>query len=156
MKHHASTSVVFAVSLLMWPIVLVHAAKAADPISGTATVLAGNLLMVNGQQFRLRGIRVPDLDQTCEWPEKTIPCGDISRTALMDLVVASQVDCEPHDTGQPPLPATCYVDGFDVGRNMVHTGWALADGDSPAGYHATEAAAKAAKRGLWKGSFDLP
>jgi hypothetical protein len=55
------------------------------------------------------------------------------------------------------MAAVCYdLDGFDIGRNMVHTGWALAYRQFSTDYVGTEDKAREAKRGLWKGEFVLP
>ncbi len=61
----------------------------------------------------------------------------------------SFVDCRP-------IVATCLADGFDMSRNMVHTGWALADRQTGARYLATQEKAREAKRGLWHGRFIPP
>jgi endonuclease YncB( thermonuclease family) len=150
------TAVILLVSL-----VFSFPSSAGSPqVSGPATVISGDTLEVAGQRFRLFGIAAPKLAQTCQWPDKVIPCGDVSRTALMDLVVAAQVDCAVTDNEAPQADGTtlarCYVDGFDVGKNMVHTGWAVVFTQESGAYQDTEDKARAAKRGLWKGEFQLP
>ena len=52
--------------------------------------------------------------------------------------------------------AVCFADGFDIGRNMVHTGWALAYRSQSTVYIDTEEAARKAKRGMWRGTFVKP
>ena len=153
MKTSRDFTATIAIAALL---ITVTGAHGGEKVSGPATVISGDVLVVQGNKYKLFGIRAPDLAQTCEWPAKTIPCGDISRTALMDLVVASQVDCVPLDNTVSPMLARCYVDGFDVGRNMIHTGWAVAAPDGSADYRAIEDTAKIAKRGLWKGNFERP
>jgi endonuclease YncB( thermonuclease family) len=46
--------------------------------------------------------------------------------------------------------------GFNITRNLVHTGWALADREQSTRYVVNEAEAKIAKRALWKGTFLPP
>ena len=133
-------------------------------VSGPATVITGDPLDVAGHRFRLFGIAAPDLGQSCQWPDKVIPCGDVSRTALMDLVIAADVNCEAVGNMDPMSDGTtlarCDVDGFDVGKNMVHTGWAVVFAqqsiESQGEYQDTEDKANEAGRGLWKGTFQLP
>jgi len=128
-------------------------------ISGPAHVIDGRTMEIEGVRYTLYGIAVPDLEQTCAWPDKAIPCGDVARTALMDLVVASTVTCDVVDDTPLPdgyTPARCEIDGFDIGRNMVHTGWAVADRRTADVYTDTEEKARSAKRGLWKGTFTMP
>lgn len=129
-------------------------------VSGAANVIDGQTMEIEGRRISLHAIAAPRLDQVCEWPDKKIPCGDVSRTALMDLVIAATVNCRfvegiaPRDDGA--VDALCEIDGFDVGRNMVHTGWAVADRRVSDVYADTEVKARSAKRGLWKGTFTMP
>lgn len=130
---------------------------AAGDIGGAARVIDGKTLEVAGERFRLHGIDAPDLGQTCRWPNKEIPCGEMSRTALMDLVAQTQVVCQPLDATVAGVRlARCSAGGFDVAANMVHTGWALAWRPESTAYVATEEAARRARRGLWKGDFTAP
>ncbi|MFQ5765658.1 MAG: thermonuclease family protein, partial [Rhodospirillales bacterium] len=97
------------------------------------------------------------LDQTCRWPNKVIPCGQMSRTAMMDLVAQAQVVCTPLGPAGPGVRlARCRAGGFDIGNNMVHTGWALAYRPDTSPYVVTQDKARKARRGLWKGTFALP
>ena len=126
-------------------------------IHGKAQVLSGDTLVVHSQRIRLFGIDAPELGQTCRWPNKTIDCGRISTTGLLDLIAPVAVTCgrksmRPDGT----WIGTCKAEGFDVGANMVHTGWAVASPDDPAGYGKIEAKAKAGRRGLWRGTFEMP
>ena len=100
----------------------------AEDITGSARVIDGDTIEVAGQRIRLHGIDAPESDQTCEWPGKTIPCGRLATTALMDLTAGVQVTCKTREKDRyGRWVAVCYdPDGFDIGKNMVHTGWALA------------------------------
>src|SRR5262249_19636035 len=53
--------------------------------------------------------------------------------------------------------ATCTVGGRDMAEAMVRAGWALDVARYSGGrYAAAEAEARAAKRGIWEGSFAAP
>ena len=52
--------------------------------------------------------------------------------------------------------ATCSADDEDVGRWLVHEGWALAFRRYSAVYVEVENSARAGHRGLWKGAFIAP
>ncbi len=131
----------------------------AQESAGTARVIDGDTLEVGGRVFHLSGIDAPELGQTCRWPNKEIPCGKISRTAMMDLVAGATVVCKPVAGGadtREGIEALCAADGFDIGANMVHTGWAVVAPDGPPAYRSTEEKARAARHGLWRGKFALP
>lgn len=125
--------------------------------SGPARVIEGDILEVAGQRFRLWGIDAPEPGQICTLRAKTIRCGTIAKTALMDLTAGATVTCTPlPETEDGVAVATCSAGGFDLSRNMVHTGWALAERTVTSRYVATEDKAREARRGLWRGRFVVP
>jgi endonuclease YncB( thermonuclease family) len=134
---------------------------------GGATVIDGRTLIVGGVRYRLFGIDVPDLGQTCERFGRAYPCGNVARTALMDLVAGARVTCRPVSGARAELAgkvdaqrrriAICKATGVDLSWNMVHTGWALAQ--PPYGrryYGRIQTASRNRKSGLWKGVFVPP
>lgn len=128
-----------------------------DRVRGPATVITGNTLVVQGQRLTLFGIDAPDEGQTCEWPNKRIDCGRIAATALMDLLTAVEVECRRRAANPDgSWTASCTADGFDVGRNMVYTGWAVAVPGGPAAYASAQETARQRRHGMWKGSFQMP
>jgi endonuclease YncB( thermonuclease family) len=137
---------------------LLMASSADADVTGKPRVIAADTLEVGGIAVRLFGIVVPAPDQTCRWPDRTLPCGAVARTALMDLTAGlGEVACKERGRDQAGrILAVCFAEGFDLGRNMVHTGWAWADHQRAPEYAGTEAKAKAAKRGLWRGEFIPP
>jgi endonuclease YncB( thermonuclease family) len=55
--------------------------------------------------------------------------------------------------------AVCSVEGIpDIGEQMVREGYALdfGPGTSPGPYQDAQHEAEAAKRGIWRGTFDRP
>ncbi len=128
------------------------------PITGSATVIEGDVLEVAGARFRLFGIDAPELDQRCEWPKAgAIACGDIACTALMDLTAGAVVTCRAKARAPSgEVSAVCFTGQTDLGWNMVHTGWALAARDVTDAYVAKEAEARRGRRGLWRGAFVPP
>jgi endonuclease YncB( thermonuclease family) len=144
-------------SLFVALVLIVASPASAQDVTGPARVIDGDTVEIGLRRIHLYGIDAPELGQTCEWPAKTIPCGQVARTALMDLLAGAEVVCKTRDkTAEGGWTGTCRADGFDVGRNMVHTGWALAVRRLGTGYEATEEKAKRAKRGLWRGAFVAP
>ena len=128
----------------------------AETLRGPATVIDGDTLEVAGTMLRLEGIDAPELDQTCQKNGKDNPCGVIARDALLDLVTAVEVVCRTReDAGEPPVLAHCAADGFDVGANMIYTGWALPV-PGWAAYDNMKADAIKDGRGLWSMTFVEP
>jgi endonuclease YncB( thermonuclease family) len=125
---------------------------------GQASVVDGDTLVVDGKEITLYGIDAPELKQTCEFREKTIRCGVLSSDALRDLITgAAKISCTDRGRDREGLRlGLCSADGFDIGRNMVHTGWALAWRRYSRMYIKIEEKAMAAKRGLWRGPFEKP
>ena len=155
----------FLAALLM--ALSVPAAASAAESAGTATVIDGRTLTIGGVRYRLFGIDVPDLGQTCERFGRAYPCGLVARTALMDLVAGARVSCRPVSGARAKLAgrtdaqgrtvAVCQATGVDLSWNMVHTGWALPEPTYGARYYGRiRTAAKARRSGLWKGAFVEP
>ena len=146
----------WAALLSLW-ITAGAAAAAPAEVRGRATVFSGDTLAVAGQRIRLYGIDAPEPGQKCRWPNKVIDCGQISRAALLDLIAPIDIVCRRRAV----LPdgtwlASCDAEGFDVGRNMIFTGWAVIPENDPARWAGVQARAKARRRGLWKGTFVMP
>lgn len=139
----------------------------APAVRGTPTVIDGRTLTIDARRFVLFGIEVPEPGQVCERFARAYPCGNVARTALMDLVAGVKVTCRPVTgkraelvSGQDLEGATvalCRATSVDLSWNMVHTGWALAaPGFAHRYYAAIEAAASKRGSGLWKGRFTKP
>ena len=137
--------------------ILMSAPLMAETITGDATVIDGRTLEVSGQMVHLWGIDSPDLDQTCTWGQKVILYGRLAQGALKDLIIGAEIRCELRQIQEESLRiAVCFADSYDIGANLIHTGWALAvDPTSPV-YRETEKKAHTAKRGLWRGKFTRP
>ena len=137
----------------------------AGAVTGTPTVIDGRTLSIGGQRFVLFGIEVPGLGQVCARFERAYPCGNVARTALMDLVAGAKVTCRPVTGERAELAggqeggriALCQATSVDLSWNMVHTGWALAEPTYGKRYYgAIETAARRRGSGLWKGRFAKP
>ncbi len=137
------------------------ALPAAADILGEPTIIDGDSLELQGRRFDLFGIDSPEPGTSC-WKENgdSFDCGHIATTALLDLTAGMDVACVPKGdvagSNTAVTPALCTAGGFSLNRNMVHTGWAVADRTVASDYLATEAEARAAKRGLWRWKIPSP
>lgn len=124
------------------------------PVSGQGRVSDGDSFRLGAERVRLLGLDAPELDQDCQGPQAgNWPCGRAARDRLAALLALGPLDCRPqgHDR-YDRLLARCAVGGADLGAIMVRDGLALSAGD----YWQEQAAARAAQRGIWAGSFEAP
>ena len=114
----------------------------------------------NGAEYRLFGIDAPELHQTCtEANGKTWLCGRAAKAKLTTLMKGGNVNCEARATdGFGRSVAVCSAGGVpDLGEAMMRDGYAIDLGGAAGNpYRDIEAEAQAAKRGIWRGSFERP
>ena len=121
---------------------------------GHVHVVDGDTLRFGGERIRLRGLDAPERAQTCTHADgANWPCGEAAERMLSELVAGSSVECAPFGRDQyDRVLARCTVGKTDVGAEVVRHGYAIADGE----YEAEEREARAARRGIWNGSFQRP
>ena len=169
-----SLSRIRAISAVLTLFFAAAPALGEELLEGTPEIIDGDTLVLDGMRLQLVGIDAPELGQACVLRSKGYDCGDIARSALLDLTAGSRVTCRrvaPNDTapvnGEPigaaadgsrkdGGPALCTVDGYDLSEGMVYTGWALAAPSERRRYGSFQSGARAAKRGLWRGAFVTP
>jgi Staphylococcal nuclease homologue len=97
-------------------------------LTGPASVIDGDTIVVAGEFVRLHGIDAPELDQTFWWRGRHIFCGTMALAALEALTAGTKVRCEAIERDRHGrLVAKCFSpDGVDIGRRLVSAGWALA------------------------------
>jgi endonuclease YncB( thermonuclease family) len=135
----------------------------ADPVgpalAGRAKVIDGDSLEVAGERIRLFGIDAPESRQDCaDARGNAYPCGRDAARALAAAIGSDRVTCTPvdHDRYGRDV-ARCDAGGRDLGEVMVRGGHALDLPQHSGGrYAAAEREARAARRGLWAGSFEPP
>jgi endonuclease YncB( thermonuclease family) len=123
-------------------------------------------------EVRLQGIDAPERDQACEAGGRPEPCGRIAADALRELALGRRARCEtPADDpvdGYGRALAFCAVDGYGRALAMLEAGRAVVFrrfvAEHPRegrrrhadAFLAAESRARAARRGLWAGRFDMP
>nr|WP_245355454.1 thermonuclease family protein [Rhizobium leguminosarum] len=113
--------------------------------SGAFHAADGDSLTLGDERLRLEGIDAPELNQSCT---------RAAREALQGMVLASGTLCQGsrHDRYDRLLVICRSGAGGDINAAMVRRGMAISYG----GYAREETEAKAAKAGLWAGTFERP
>ncbi len=127
---------------------------------GKARIVDGDTLEIGIQRFDLHGIDAPEPNQLCERDGRQWRCGMEATYAMAALLEARWVTCRQRalDAAGSSL-AECRFGGpkgFSVNQEFVRQGWALAVPAHTDEYGAAEQTAKAARRGLWSGTFVTP
>jgi endonuclease YncB( thermonuclease family) len=142
----------------MMAIVLPGLAQAAD-LTGTAKVREGDTILIGTTRIRLGGIDAPSVDQLClnnkgeRWT-----CGVAARDELAKHTDNKTWTCHPGSAAdrRGRLVVRCEVDGEDIQKWMVRSGWALSYVRFSHDYDQDEKAAREAKAGMWQGAFIAP
>jgi hypothetical protein len=96
--------------------------------------LSGYVTVIDGDSLRLGGSEVP-------------------RRQLQRLIGRQKVSCRSVERDKHGrYLGTCEAGGKTLNSAMVESGWAVSYGN----YGAEERAAKAARRGIWSGTFQMP
>ena len=148
-----SKKFLFAALVLLLP----SLASAAD-ITGAAKIREADTIQIGNSRIRLAGIDAPSVDQLClnnkgdRWT-----CGVAARDELIRHTEGRNWTCHVGQTDRRGRSlARCEVDGEDIQRWLVRSGWALAYTRFSRDYEADEAQAREAKVGMWQGAFIAP
>lgn len=145
------------VSLIIASALLQAKSSQLRPIYGVAQAVDGDSLTIGQARVRLFGIDAPEHDQLCTRNGTRWACGAEASTQLSKLVTGRSINCVPTGIDQyQRVLARCSTAATDVNRSMVQAGFALAYRRYSSDYIDAEASAKAAKRGIWSGTFEEP
>jgi endonuclease YncB( thermonuclease family) len=93
-------------------VLLLFATLALADITGTARVIDGDTLDIEGQRIRLHGIDAPESRQTCLVGHEVWLCGQEATRALESFIGGSPVTCQEQDVDRYGRTiATCRVRG---------------------------------------------
>jgi len=120
---------------------------------GAAIINDGDSITLGTERIRMRGIDAPEYTQTCRRNGAEYPCGTLARQSLVRLIAGRPVTCSGWQRDRyGRLLGACKAGDTDLNRAQVEAGWAVAYGD----FEREEAIARAAKAGIWAGTFDRP
>ncbi len=133
------------------------AAASSETFWGIGQAKDGDSLMVGSREVRLFGIDAPEFDQQCTRAGRSWACGSEARERLSQVATGRDVRCVSIEIDQHErYVSRCSVGGTDLNRAMVASGYAVAYRRYSLDYVSAEASAKAARRGLWSGEFEMP
>lgn len=131
----------------------------AEKKQGNVYVVDGDTFHMNGQKIRIWGIDAVELHQTCLKSGQSYECGKSARLYLQSVIGKDIPVCtaRPKSPKETRIVASCQVDGKDIGREMVKSGWALDYRHfSKGAYSSEEKAARQKRLGIWAGEFQSP
>lgn len=137
-------------------LLLLPSAAMAD-VSGSAMVMDGDTVTVEGQDISLHGIKAPSIVQSCGVGEAMWQCGWDAANRLEEIIAGRTVTCtDIFEDEHGHLIGRCSVEGQDLAAAMVDEGLAVADPQTGADYQERAMAASEAKVGIWSGPFIDP
>ncbi len=131
----------------------------AEKKQGNVYVVDGDTFHMNGQKIRIWGIDAVERHQTCLKSGQSYECGKSARLYLQSVIGKDIPVCtaRPKSPKETRTVASCQVDGKDIGREMVKSGWALDYRHfSKGAYSSEEKAARQKRLGIWAGEFQSP
>lgn len=137
---------------------LLPAPANATELSGVASVVDGDTIIVGGTRIRLHGIDAPELKQTCSrWSGEEWACGTMAKQALEKFLAAGIATCTSYSTDRYGRTiAKCAVGDRDAGEWLIRNGWAIAYRRYSLDYVIEEDMARKDRSGIWGGPFVEP
>lgn len=160
---HIKRTVVTVIFLAFLPSLLdaarVQGRDIADTVSGAATVIDGDSLIIQNVHVRLWGVDAPETEQTCtDAEDRRYNCGLLASDVMTEETAGATVSCYRVATDQyGRMVGVCNSRGRDLGEVMVRRGFAVDYAYFSGGkYRGAELEARTERRGLWSGKFQNP
>jgi len=144
--------------LLALAILLLPAMAQAADITGVPKIREGDQITIGSSRIRLGGIDAPSVDQLClSKTGERWTCGVAARDELIKYTDKKVWSCHVERIDRRGRNvARCTVDGEDIQKWLVKSGWAMSFIRRSHDYDAEEKAAREAKAGMWQGAFIAP
>ena len=119
-------------------------------VRGKLRVIDGDTVDVGKTRVRLHGIDAPERDQPCTTlTDQNWACGDWVTRQVSDLYQGAEARCDALDRDRyGRVVARCFVNGQDIGAELVSLGLAFAYRKYSQDYDLQEKAALVAGRGI--------
>lgn len=161
MRHTLITAALVGALIGAGSVVLYERTTATTPgqIAGRPFVIDGDTIDIQGRRIRLDMIDAPESAQLCQDAAgQDYECGRVATMALANKIGWQSVTCT--DRGRDRYGRTlgvCSLGELDLNGWMVEQGYAVEYRKYSHGYYRqAEDHAKAAKTGLWAGTFQWP
>lgn len=121
------------------------------------TVVDGDTIHIDGIKYRIHGIDAPETRQTCKRANEDWQCGRAATIEMQRMISGQLVKCEGIEKDRyGRTVAKCFVNGMDLGRELVRKGLAMAYRYYSMDYAEDEVTAKANRLGVWGTEFLEP
>ena len=132
------------------------ARDASGVISGFASVIDGDTIVINGDLVRLMDLDAPEIGQRIT--RSPIDAGQRAKQAMVTLIGGQVVTAKLNGFDRYGRRlAKISIGSKDVALEMIQSGMAIADRQAPASYKDAERSARRNKTGLWAlGGFAEP
>ncbi|WP_298332369.1 thermonuclease family protein [Asticcacaulis sp.] len=140
-------------------LLLLPSLSAARDLAGRPRVLDGDTVVLEGTKVRLHDIDAPEREQWCLSPTSAwYPCGEHAARALSQAIGTGDIRCQSRGTDRyGRILGVCNTaGGLNLNSWLVRAGYAVSYNGHTGSYLWEEAEARAAGRGLWSGTFELP
>jgi len=149
----AGYPVIAVIDVIVLLTLLLATPATAEGISGTARVIDGDTIEVQGVDIRLHGIDAPEMAQSCKTAQGgTWPCGKRSGEHLQSLIGSGAVSCTWSEVdAYGRAIGICRAGNLTLNPRMVSDGYAWAFRKYSTDYVEEEAHAVREKVGIWQG-----
>lgn len=153
-----ATSSAVVAALPSWSSLPSVQGKSLPDMRGRGRAITGDTVRIDGRLVHLAGIESPEISQVCrDKRDRAWRCGQSARRALRRILGRRSIVCrDVVEIEGRRLQATCRVGDQDIAKMVVEKGYAFAQGRFLKTYAKAEAAARAAKRGVWQGQAQRP